>query len=401
VDVAIIGGGTTGWLAAKYLEKKLPNTTNITLYEDPDTPVIGVGESTLPQIKTFLEECGLNEKDWMPKTNAIIKKGSLKKNWDKINGEECEFAFWHNDKYKFETWVEKYFKDKKTKNQITNDLYDPDAWRPYAYHVDANLIGKAVKDECKKIKHELTRLDKLPPGYDLYLDATGFNSKFTIDKTLTNKEDHLVNSCWAGSSQLHGNPFPFTRATARNAGWTFGIDLANRTGLGYVYSNKYITKEEALTEFKSYYPDAYDIRHYSWIPGYLKNPWTDNVISIGNAVGFLDALEANTLLLIQLSITKIPDILLRNYKPKTYNRLLNQLWSHVSNYILHHYKLSNRTDTPFWKYYSKFNVKESVWQAYQFNSNKYSSIFPNSVWANLALYYDEFTYYDKYKHSLG
>ena len=399
MKICIIGGGCSGWWAAKYLEEKLPNTTNITLYEDPDTPAIGVGESTLPQIKVFLEECGLDEKIWMPKANAIIKKGTLKKNWDKVDGEECEFTFWYNDEYRFETWIEKYFKGEKTKNQITNDLYEPHAWHPnawrtYAYHVDANLIGEAVKDECKNVKHELTKLDKLPLCYDLYLDATGFNGKFTIDKTSTNVEDHLVNSCWAGSLQLHGDPFPFTRVTARNAGWTFGIDLTNRTGLGYVYSNKYITKEEALTEFKSYYPDAYDIRHYSWTPGYLKNPWTDNVISIGNAGGLLDPLESSTLFMIQLSITKIPDVLLRNYKPETYNRLLNRTWSHVSNYILHHYKLSNRIDTPFWKYYSKFDVRKTLWQAYRFHSNKYSSIFPNALWANLALYYDEFTYYE-------
>ena len=398
MKICIIGGGTTGWWAAKYLEQKMPDA-NITLYEDPKISPIGVGESTLPQIGTFLKDCGLDEKQWMPKTNAIFKKGSLKKNWDKINGDWCDFAFWYNDEYKFESWIKEYFKGNKTKNDLGYDLYKKDGFCEYAYHLDANLIGQVVKDQGKNVMHELIRLEELPAGYDFYLDATGFKRKFTKDKSLIKSKDHLTNSCWAGNLQREGEPYSYTKSIARNAGWTFGIDLTNRTGIGYVYSDKHISKEEALDEFKSYYPEAYDIRNYTWEPGYLKNPWKDNIISIGNAGGFLDPLESNNLFMIQLSITKIPDTILKNYKPETYNRLLNRTWSHVSNYILHHYKLSNRTDTSFWKYYSKFNVKESTWQAYRFHSNKYTTIFPNSLWSNLALYYDEFTYYDQYKHT--
>ena len=65
-----------------------------------------------------------------------------------------------------------------------------------------------------------------------------------------------------------------------------------------------------------------------------------------------------------------------------------------------HYKLSNRIDTPFWKYYSEFNVKESIWQAYRLHNNKHTTTLPDSLWANLALYYDEFTLYNQYKHTL-
>ena len=235
MKICIIGGGTTGWWAAKYLEQKMPDA-NITLYEDPKISPIGVGESTLPQISTFLKDCGLDEKQWMPKTNAIFKKGSLKKNWDKINGDWCDFSFWYNDEYKFESWVKEYFKGNKTNDDLGQDLYKKDGFCEYAYHLDANLIGQVVKEQCKNVEHKLIRLEELPDGYDYYLDATGFKRRFTKDKTLIKSNDHLTNNCWAGNLQREGEPYSWTKSIARNAGWTFGIDLTNRTGIGYVLS---------------------------------------------------------------------------------------------------------------------------------------------------------------------
>ena len=136
MKICIIGGGTTGWWAAGYIEHNFPDY-EITLIESSDIPIIGVGESTLPMIKTFFDSFGMKEETWMPKCNAIHKHGNIKQGWDKQDGEEFKFTFWFNDNNVFENWYKKYKAGKVTKHQINNELYDANGWSALAYHLDA------------------------------------------------------------------------------------------------------------------------------------------------------------------------------------------------------------------------------------------------------------------------
>ena len=81
-------------------------------------------------------------------------------------------------------------------------------------------------------------------------------------------------------------------------------------------------------------------------------------------------------------------------KPEVYNRSMRRVWKENSDYILHHYMLSNRTDTDFWKYYSKFDVKKTLWENYKKRGNKYTNLYPDAIWATLGLYHDQFDYYE-------
>ena len=56
---------------------------------------------------------------------------------------------------------------------------------------------------------------------------------------------HLVNSAWVYSLEYDGIN-PFTKSIARPNGWQFEIDLQNRTGTGYVFSDKFIDDKDAL-----------------------------------------------------------------------------------------------------------------------------------------------------------
>ena len=112
-DIVIIGGGTSGWWAAGYLEKNFPEF-NITLIESDTIPKIGVGESTLPQIRVFFEEMGIAESDWMDRCNAIHKFGNIKQGWVE-NDAEFPFTFWYNNNNVFDEWVAEYHKGNKTK----------------------------------------------------------------------------------------------------------------------------------------------------------------------------------------------------------------------------------------------------------------------------------------------
>ena len=95
MKICIIGGGVSGWWCAAYMNKFLD--AKITLIESNDIPILGVGESSLPQIKTFFDAIGVEESEWMEKCNAVYKYGNIKTGWDKVDGKPFTFSFWHDD----------------------------------------------------------------------------------------------------------------------------------------------------------------------------------------------------------------------------------------------------------------------------------------------------------------
>ena len=398
MKIAIIGGGTTGWWCAGYMEKFLPDA-EITLIESNTIPTISVGESTLPQIKSFFDKIGIDEDVWMSKCHAIHKYGNIKSNWDKPNGDPFAFTFWYNEKDAFSNWYKEYKAGDKTKDQINDDLYHKGAWRSVAYHLDADQAGQVVKDNCKKVIHRIETLDSLPEGYDLYVDCTGFARRFVKDKSEIVYDHHLVDRAWVCPFEHNANIEHYTKSIAREHGWQFVIDLTNRIGTGYVYSSKHISDDKALKKFNEYNAHRTPFmnkepRLLKWRPNVLTNPWKDDVVAIGLANGFIDPLEANALFMTQYSITLLVECIKRNNKQAIYNRSMRKLWKENSEYILHHYMLSNRTDTDFWKYYSNFDVRKSLWENYKKRSNKYTNLYPDAIWATLGLYHDEFKYYE-------
>src|SRR3954462_8728514 len=89
--IAIVGGGTAGWLAANYLgfELRLDPEVEITLIESEDVPIIGVGEGTVPLIKKSLEKFGISEAELLASCDATFKNGIKFVNWlnPEIHGE--------------------------------------------------------------------------------------------------------------------------------------------------------------------------------------------------------------------------------------------------------------------------------------------------------------------------
>lgn len=398
MKIVIIGGGTAGWWTAGYLEKQLPDA-EITLIESDTIPKIGVGESTLPQIKSFFETMGIVESDWMDKCNAIHKLGNVKQGWTDINDEAFPFTFWYNDNNVFDDWLLEYRKGNKTKTQINDDLYKKDGWRTYAYHLDAELAGSVVKNSCKSVKHIIATLDESNiPEADLYVDCTGFSKRFVKDKTEVLLEHHFVDSAVVCPYELDKEISPYTYSIARPYGWQFIISLQNRIGTGYCYSSKYISDKEAIAQFKEFNKHRTSFmgkepRVIKWKPHILKNPWSGNTVAIGMSSGFIDPLESNALFMTQFQITTLARCIKEGRRPEVFNRMINRIWRENSIYILHHYMLSNRNDTEFWKYYKEFDVKKSLWKNYKNKGNKYTEIYPDAIWASLGLYFEEFDYY--------
>ena len=385
MKICIIGGGTAGWWCAAYMNKFLD--ADITLIESNDIPISGVGESTLPQVKTFFDELEIPEEQWMNQSHAIYKYGNIKYDWNHVGSEPFQMTFWQNHpEGRFDQWYEQYKLGNKNKEDHI-ELYDRNN---LGYHLDANLANNIVKEQCKNVNHIIDTITELPEGYDLYVDATGFDRKFTTDTEEIECNHHLVDRAWVCSLELE-EISSYTKSIARPEGWQFVIDLQNRTGTGYVYSSKYINDDEALTKFKSWNYNRKMItepRLIKWRPNILKNPWSDNVVTIGLGQGFIDPLEANGLYLVVYGITLLVKCILKGSSPKAYNKAVMKVQKDNSNYILHHYMLSQRDDTKFWRYYKNFDCSKTVWEHYNKKSNKYTNLYPDAIWAQLALYFD-------------
>ena len=81
-----------------------------------------------------------------------------------------------------------------------------------------------------------------------------------LEKTLKEPFENLEhmlpnNSAWATRIPYTNKKQQlnlYTNCTAYNNGWIWNIPLWSRMGTGYVYSDKFISDDDALKEFKTY-----------------------------------------------------------------------------------------------------------------------------------------------------
>ena len=411
--ICIIGGSTAGWWAAGYIEKHMPEC-EIVLYESPDIPHLGVGESTLPQIKTWFDGLGINEDDWFDKCKAVKKFGNWKQGWDSPTGEPFTLRFWY-DKGEFDKmmadpqmWEYRAGYDKRPNKQKFWDKIETNY--DYAFHVCAESSGEMVKQICERTETRVETLDKLPSGFDLYLDCTGFGRKFVRDFTeMPISKYHKVDSAWVCPMEKEGECASVTKSIARRYGWQFQVDLENRTGMGYIFSSKHVSNKEALLEFREMFGDIEpewwhenqlkgfrkrtplkEPRLLQWKPMVLANPWSDNVVALGSSAGFVDPLEATALFNLQSGIMNLVKCLQRDYSPKVYNRQMRNIWRDSLRFQECHYVLSQREDTGFWRQITEERPKYSklLWDYYKKYSSEFANIFPSGIWAQQGLYFN-------------
>jgi len=402
--IAIVGGGSAGWMTAALLCRQFPQI-DITLIESPNVPIIGVGESTLGSINYYLGLLGLKDEDWMPYCNATYKL-AIKFTDFYQKGEEFYYPFGVKDTTNTTAGINDWFV-KKTQHPEThhNDFYDsfyscmpfvyegriPEepvpgfSWKnDSAYQVDATLFGQFLKDQyclprgVKYLERHVDGVNLDESGYidslslrdddnfeaDLFVDCSGFQS-LLLEKTLgvnfTSFSDILPNNwAWAG-------PIPFqdqerettvvTNCTALDNGWVWNIPLINRTGNGYVFSDKFTTKEAALEEFKAHLgprSEGVDFRLVEIRNGVHDRCWYKNCVAVGLSYGFLEPLESTGLLLIQEAIVKLCETLHNDMISKihvdNFNYYMKNTVEHFKIFIAYHFTMSARRDTPYWRY---------------------------------------------------
>lgn len=410
-NILIVGGGTAGWMAAAALAKFLPRQDyQITLVESETIGTVGVGEATVPHIRYFNEVLGIDENEFMRKTNATYKLGIEFSNWGKQGD-----AYFHpfgtyglsrNDISFHHYWL----RLSRSVNagpigdysaavvaayaeKFAYPLQDPRSLfskYSYAFHIDASLYAHFLRDySCARgvIRREgkIIAVNQDPDtgdihsvlmdsnetlAADLFLDCSGFRGLLINETLKTGFEDwsHWLpcDRAIAVPSAKAGDPAPYTRAIARSAGWQWKIPLQNRTGNGQVYCSRYISDDEvAASLLGSLDGEALaNLNYLRFKTGRRTASWNKNCVAIGLSGGFLEPLESTSIYLIQLAIMKLieffPSTANETACSEEFNRDMAREYERIRDFLILHYHATGRDDSEFWNYCRTMAIPASL-----------------------------------------
>ena len=411
--ITIVGGGTAGWLTALILNANLNKNTKenriaITLLESPKVPTIGVGKSTIQNLKHTLQSIGINEAEFIRRSNGSFKLGVYFIDWSRANGTAVSRFFnplnaalpcgGFHTAYHFRKfgphWLGASYGESILPNASVisagkgpRPLNGIDyAWNAnYAYHLDAALFAEFMRDFAVARGVEHVRDDVVDVLLDeagaieaLQLDQRGrYPVEFVVDCTgfksliwsrmgaepFVSAGDRLLNDRAMPLQIPHRDPTkiePCTRANALSAGWVWRVPLYSRVGTGYVYSSAFRTDDEARAEFLTYLrtngdlpadaPDP-DTRVIKMRIGYTRQPWIKNCVAIGLSSGFVEPLESTAIYAIDAAahrlVMNFPNKQCSPALAKAYNARSSGLMEEIVDYLQAIYVSSNRTD-PYW-----------------------------------------------------
>lgn len=399
--VTILGGGTAGWMCAAALSKSL-SKIDITLVESEQIGTVGVGEATIPTIQFFNGLIGLDPHEFLIRTSGSYKLGIQFENWLKkdhdyfhafgFTGKGMWASHFHNfwkkgldqgidagfSDYNYEAVAAKAGKFGKEQNGLN-----------YAYHIDASLYAKMLREIAeqngvtrvegkvsKVLQHQDESIQALAMENgaiiegDLFVDCSGFTG-ILIDKTL--KTEFVDWSHWlpmnraiAVQTQLTDEPAPYTRSIAHHAGWQWRIPLQHRMGNGIVYCDKHMSDDEAKSLLMSSVEGEplTEPRMIKFKTGHRKQFWNKNVVAIGLAGGFIEPLESTAIHIIQQGIQRLisffPNEVIEQLDVDEYNQLALADYDQIKDFIILHYKLTERDDSDFWRSCKDMEIPTSL-----------------------------------------
>jgi tryptophan halogenase len=403
--VLIVGGGSSGWMAAAYLEAALRNDprgkVEITLVESPDIPRIGVGEATVPSISHVLSVIGVNPAEFMRAVDGTFKQSIKHVNWLHKDNHSYHHPFSREihapiDRSGIE-WLMSdrsipYMETVSAQPQLCHlgiapemlGQWDFGAPLSYAFHLNALKFADYLRDvaTARGVTHVLDNVidvELKENGYiaavktkggkrldaDLFIDCTGFVA-LLIEKAL--------NVGWVDFSQwllcnralvmripyehhYPGQVRPYTSATALSSGWIWETALTTGRAIGYVHSSDHISLERAEEELRGYEgPHCRDLetRAVHFKVGMREKAWVKNCVAIGLSGGFIEPLESTGLYLSYLAAIVLQEQLpYRDEDMETMafraNRIMASRYYEILDFINLHYCLTKRTDTDFWR----------------------------------------------------
>jgi tryptophan halogenase len=411
-SVVIVGGGTAGWMTAAALSRVLGKQVKITLIESEDIGTVGVGESTIPMIKLFNTVLGIDEDEFMRETKATFKLGIEFRDWGQIGdsymhgfgifGQDLAtlpfYQYWlrmHQagkapdiEEYSINRMAAKANKfmraDRSHGNSPLGDIV-------HAFHLDAGLYARYLRKYSEangvvrvegKVVDTLMRAsdghveavrmeDGTLLGGELFIDCSGFRGLLIEQALHTGFDDW---SHWLPCDRAYAVPCelasgdlpPYTRATARPAGWQWRIGLQHRTGNGHVFSSRFMSDDEAASILMSNLDGRAlaEPKLLRFTTGKRKQVWNKNVVAIGLSSGFMEPLESTSIHLIQSTIAKLitffPDKGFRAADIAEFNRQCDFEVERIRDFLILHYHATERNDTPFWDYCRTMEVPDTL-----------------------------------------
>jgi tryptophan 7-halogenase len=409
-QVVIVGGGSAGWMTAAALSNALPKGCAITLIESEEIGTVGVGEATIPPIKLFNQTLGIAEPEFVRRTQGSFKLGIQFVDWAEPGrryfhpfggyGRQFDVVPIHHywlqanaagkaaafDEYCM-AWAASAagrFAPPSSDARHVLSTYD------YAYHFDAGLYAAFLREYSER--RGVTRLEgkigdvqlqsesgfvesvRLQDGRcvsgELFIDCSGFRGLLIEGALQTGYDDwtHWLpcDRAMAVPCANAGEFTPYTRSTARTAGWQWRIPLQHRIGNGYVYASQHISDEAAAATLLANLdgkPLA-DPRPLRFVTGRRRKTWNRNVVAIGLSSGFLEPLESTSLHLIQANIAKLlalfPD---RDFDPLVtaeFNRIAASENERIRDFLILHYHLNRRQDGELWRYCAQMAIPDTL-----------------------------------------
>ena len=412
--IVIVGGGTAGWMAAAPLALRLGQGAGppceVVLVESPDIGTIGVGEATLPTIRFYNRSLGIDEADFVRRTQATFKLGIEFRDWGRLGhrffhgfgdfgppiDNRPSFTHWlrlsrAGGMASYEDWSVATVMARA--NRFTPPRGDaPSAANGYAhaYHFDATLYAAYLREHA--LRHGAQRVEgtvvdvrlRAGDGFiegltladgrridgDLFIDCSGFRGVLIEGALHAGYEDWSgmlpCDSALAVPSARAGALTPYTMSTAKAAGWQWRIPLQHRTGNGHVYCSRFTSDDAAARVLLDGLdtPALADPRPLRFTTGRRRSTWLRNCVALGLAAGFVEPLESTSIQLIMDGVGRLienfPD---RDFAPHLaaeYNRLIAAQYESVRDFIVLHYKLTERDDSPFWRHCAAMAIPDSL-----------------------------------------
>lgn len=393
----VAGGGSAGWMAAALLSRFLPPGDTVTVVESDEIGIVGVGEATIPQIRLINSALGIPEADFIREVKGTYKLGIQFDGWLR-EGESYIHAFgevgrpasvvpfhpyWvRANKLGLAKPLAAYSRNERAARAMRMDRGQPGTPLgeiPYAFHFDASLYAKLLRSysehhRAKRVEGRIVEVRKngetgdiaslvLENGTtidgDFFIDCTGFRSLLLGEALGTEFVDWTrylpCDKAVAVPCQCGGDLTPYTKATARKAGWQWRIPLQHRIGNGHVFSSAHISEDEAIATLLGNL-DAEadgDPRVIPFTTGMRRDHWVKNCLALGLASGFLEPMESTSIYLTQSSITRFLAVAPQGGRADDatiswFNRKIASEWARARDFLILHYTANVREGQPFW-----------------------------------------------------